>query len=368
MASSFRQWESDPLFSAAEVVQDSADRMESIFRMLLHERSLLQGYPADQKLHDTIEYHRRDLETALGTTKWQLQDFEKAVNMSALSDRSSVIGDVISRHKQFIAAIRGQVIHVEKSLEGPSTGDFTRNTQWINLNEQDGDGLALFLSGGNSFDDQPQHNSYGSLMKQFLYSAEDSMMGDKSDEIVELKPEIIDDSQRKNISQISNSFDNLRESNLRKENSFYSSHLDLEASRPTQESPSLGQHENRDSKFATPNAKNVFFKKRSKAQSRKENILGLLGRFWSLYLCRVIRKLPKRKNEDMRETSDQRPLSANNGASCEQDRHIWTGWRGFQRLQYFIQSSRFPLQLLMIVVTILILVHHSSLLMDAHRK
>lgn len=26
MASSFRQWESDPLFSAAEVVQDSADR------------------------------------------------------------------------------------------------------------------------------------------------------------------------------------------------------------------------------------------------------------------------------------------------------------------------------------------------------
>lgn len=27
MATSFHQWESDPLFSAAEVVQDSADRL-----------------------------------------------------------------------------------------------------------------------------------------------------------------------------------------------------------------------------------------------------------------------------------------------------------------------------------------------------
>lgn len=30
MASSFHEWESDPLFSAAEVVQDSADRLDSI--------------------------------------------------------------------------------------------------------------------------------------------------------------------------------------------------------------------------------------------------------------------------------------------------------------------------------------------------
>ncbi|KAK9141263.1 hypothetical protein Scep_010944 [Stephania cephalantha] len=318
MDSNLRQWESDPLFSAAEVVQDSADRMESIFRMLLHEQSLLHGYPADQKLHNTIEYHKRDLETALGTTKWQLQDFEKAVNMSALSDRSSARGDTISRHKQFIAAIRGQIIHVDKSLEGPSTGDFARNIQWINLNEQDRDGLALFLSGGSSIDHQAQHDSYGSLMKQFIYSREDSAMGDKSDEIVELKPETIDDSQRKNISQTSNSFNKPRESNLRKENSFYSSHLDLEASLHTQESPSLGQHENRGTKFANSNAKNVFFKKKSKAASRKENILGLLGRFWSLYLCRMIRKFPKRKNEDMREASDQRHLSAYTGVSCEQ--------------------------------------------------
>lgn len=79
MAKSFHAWESDPLFSAAEVVQDSADRMESAFRMLLHEQSLLQGDPSDTKLLSSIEYHRRDLATALGTTKWQLEDFESSI-------------------------------------------------------------------------------------------------------------------------------------------------------------------------------------------------------------------------------------------------------------------------------------------------
>jgi hypothetical protein len=34
MASSFHEWESDPLFSAAEVVQDSSDRLD--FTVIYH--------------------------------------------------------------------------------------------------------------------------------------------------------------------------------------------------------------------------------------------------------------------------------------------------------------------------------------------
>ncbi|KAG4152049.1 hypothetical protein ERO13_D04G100001v2 [Gossypium hirsutum] len=71
MGSSLLQWESDPLFSAAEVVQDSADRMESIFRLLLHEQNLVEANNYDPKLLTLIGYHSRDLATILETAKWQ---------------------------------------------------------------------------------------------------------------------------------------------------------------------------------------------------------------------------------------------------------------------------------------------------------
>ncbi|KAL1105262.1 hypothetical protein V6Z11_D04G121500 [Gossypium hirsutum] len=73
MGSSLLQWESDPLFSAAEVVQDSADRMESIFRLLLHEQNLVEANNYDPKLLTLIGYHSRDLATILETAKcWKI--------------------------------------------------------------------------------------------------------------------------------------------------------------------------------------------------------------------------------------------------------------------------------------------------------
>nr|KJB15058.1 hypothetical protein B456_002G158200 [Gossypium raimondii] len=149
MESSLLQWESDPLFSAAEVVQDSADRMESFFRLLLHEKTLLQSDLPDPKLLTSIGYHTRDLATVLETAKWQLEDFERAVNSSARMDQSHSREHVISRHKQFIRAIRGQINDVEKSLEDMEMGNPMKKSKWGNLNQQDRDGLALFLSGGN---------------------------------------------------------------------------------------------------------------------------------------------------------------------------------------------------------------------------
>lgn len=147
MASSFRQWESDPLFSAAEVVQDSADRMDSIFRLLLHEQSLVKENHPDSKLLKSIEYYRRDLATAVETAKWQLEDFEREVNLSATMDKSHTRENVIYRHRQFVIAIREQILEVEKTLRDTSAGDSAKGNERAILDEQDRNGLALFLSG-----------------------------------------------------------------------------------------------------------------------------------------------------------------------------------------------------------------------------
>ncbi|XP_052882732.1 uncharacterized protein LOC128279232 [Gossypium arboreum] len=150
MGSSLLQWESDPLFPAAEVVQDSADRMESIFRVLLHEQNLVEANNYDPKLLTLIGYHRRDLATILETAKWQalLEDFERAVNSSARMDRPHSREAVIFRQKEFVSAIREQINNVEKSLEEMAMGNHAKNSEWKNLNEQDKDNLALFLSRG----------------------------------------------------------------------------------------------------------------------------------------------------------------------------------------------------------------------------
>lgn len=46
--------------------------MESIYRHLLHEESVVQGDRLNGKLQSSIEYHRRDLATILETAKWQV--------------------------------------------------------------------------------------------------------------------------------------------------------------------------------------------------------------------------------------------------------------------------------------------------------
>jgi len=78
MAEGFGRWESDPLFPAAECVQDSADRMEGVYRLLLHERKVMQDGISDAKFHAPIQYER-DVITALGTTKWQVQTVELSI-------------------------------------------------------------------------------------------------------------------------------------------------------------------------------------------------------------------------------------------------------------------------------------------------
>jgi hypothetical protein len=112
MATSFDRWEKDPFFLAAEEVQESADRyalyrflfvlidlryvpvpalmdlvfvgahsrrMESVYKIWVQERSGAGGPEAAAALRGEVSAVelRRELHTALGTAKWQ-------VNLSAL--------------------------------------------------------------------------------------------------------------------------------------------------------------------------------------------------------------------------------------------------------------------------------------------
>jgi len=46
--------------------------MESLFRLVLHQQSLVQSEHPDPRFLSSIEYHKRDLAIILGTAKWQV--------------------------------------------------------------------------------------------------------------------------------------------------------------------------------------------------------------------------------------------------------------------------------------------------------
>ncbi|KAI4337035.1 hypothetical protein L6164_015495 [Bauhinia variegata] len=137
MASSFDRWEKDPFFTAAEEVQESADRMESTYRTWIHEKK------DSSSKWDSDELHR-DLHTALGTTKWQLEEFERAVRSSYGKSSSD---DARNRHRDFVAAIQDKITQVEHSLQESILSDGKASLPWVRLDEGERNELALFLSG-----------------------------------------------------------------------------------------------------------------------------------------------------------------------------------------------------------------------------
>ncbi|XVF39834.1 hypothetical protein PTKIN_Ptkin01aG0064000 [Pterospermum kingtungense] len=137
MASSFNRWEKDPFFSVAEEVQESADRMVSTYRTWIHAKKDVSGAWNFEEL-------RRDLRTALGTTKWQLEEFAKAVQSSYSGSSSE---DARDRHREFIIAIEDQVSKIEKSLQESALSEGKTSMPWVHLDEGECNELALFLSG-----------------------------------------------------------------------------------------------------------------------------------------------------------------------------------------------------------------------------
>ncbi|KAG9455856.1 hypothetical protein H6P81_000364 [Aristolochia fimbriata] len=135
--SSFDWWQKDVFFSAAEEVQDSADLMESVYREWERERK-------ECFQSGVLEELRRELQTTLGITKWQLEEFEKAVKVS---HQKYLAENTIARHRQFVVAIENQISRIEKALHDSLIEEGKQPMRWVQLDDSERDDLALFLSG-----------------------------------------------------------------------------------------------------------------------------------------------------------------------------------------------------------------------------
>ncbi|KAK7265267.1 hypothetical protein RJT34_32885 [Clitoria ternatea] len=137
VANSFDLWRKDAFFSAAEEVQESADIMESSYRAWLRKK---RERSTPKELNELC----RELQTALGTAKWQLEEFDKAVR---LSYRHRGDDSTTTRHRQFISAIESQISQVEAALRECYIEEGKQPLRWVNLDEEERDDLAAFLSG-----------------------------------------------------------------------------------------------------------------------------------------------------------------------------------------------------------------------------
>ncbi|CAA2984173.1 uncharacterized protein LOC111388432 isoform X1 [Olea europaea subsp. europaea] len=288
MRSKMMQWESDPLFSAAEIVQESADRMESTFRLLLHERSLVQRDHTDTRVLSSIEHNQRDLTTALETAKWQLEDFEREVNLSALRDDSQRRQNAITRHKQFIEAIREQIIYVEQSLENTSVRKSLTN---MNLNEQDRNGLALFLSGGKPVEHISTHDSKDNTSRFFDPAASSS----SNDNISERKAGETANLNMNMFAHLNHDL-NLKGDKLRKVGSLHSTEMGFEPSSSIQNAANGSYNVNGSWDLEANEAKDKNHFPRSKLRGCCwiMSILGSLGNLFSIYGSRASRSFAKR--------------------------------------------------------------------------
>lgn len=142
--------------------------MESAFRTWLREKK--EG--ERPQFWDDLT---RELQMALGTTKWQviahvlpdfclfciticvgltfilsvrsqLEEFERAVRLSYRTRADEL---TMTRHRQFVSVIEGQISSVEAALR-ESFDDGKQRLRWVDLDETERDDLALFLSGSHS--------------------------------------------------------------------------------------------------------------------------------------------------------------------------------------------------------------------------
>ncbi|XP_071698453.1 uncharacterized protein [Rutidosis leptorrhynchoides] len=139
VANTFDLWQKDIFFSAAEEVQASADIMESAYRTWVRQkREGLKSTDLDELC--------RELQTALGTAKWQLDEFQRAVRLSY----KNTVNDVkTKRHEQFVSAIASQISRVETALKEYFSDEVRKPLRWVNLDEEERDDLAMFLSGSS---------------------------------------------------------------------------------------------------------------------------------------------------------------------------------------------------------------------------
>ncbi|VAH19653.1 unnamed protein product [Triticum turgidum subsp. durum] len=149
MAEGFGRWESDPLFPAAECVQDCCTGWTVSTACFCMKRKL---YKMTLQMQNFMHrYSMREMWLLLSELpSGRLEQFEREVNAAAFSDKSTSRENAILKFRQFIRAIAEQISEVEESLKTLRT-DFSRTPKSpYPSSEQDGDGLASFLSGGNN--------------------------------------------------------------------------------------------------------------------------------------------------------------------------------------------------------------------------
>ncbi|KAL6867633.1 hypothetical protein ACP4OV_015657 [Aristida adscensionis] len=146
MATSFDRWEKDPFFQAAEEVQESADRMESVYKIWVQERSGDDPGAASVSGGLSAGELRRELHTALGTAKWQLDELERAIRSN--DEVFSAGKDTRTRHDDFVAAIGYRILEVENNLKATNLAEGKSPLSWVHLDENERDDLAAFLSAG----------------------------------------------------------------------------------------------------------------------------------------------------------------------------------------------------------------------------
>uniref|UniRef100_A0A0D9X5R9 Syntaxin 6/10/61 N-terminal domain-containing protein n=1 Tax=Leersia perrieri TaxID=77586 RepID=A0A0D9X5R9_9ORYZ len=153
------QWQKDGFFQAAEEVQESADLMESIYRTWMHERN---SGASSEEVNDL----QRELKTALGTAKWQLEQFERAVNLS--SDKYSLEEGTVARRRQFVVAMEDQISQVEKAINDYSIDNDRKGLNWVKLDDEERDDLVAFLSAPAQLSQETKRreNSHHSPSKQ----------------------------------------------------------------------------------------------------------------------------------------------------------------------------------------------------------
>ncbi|KAL4605867.1 hypothetical protein ACB092_09G061000 [Castanea dentata] len=354
--------------------------MESIFRLLLHEQSLVQVEHPDPKLLLSLDYHRRDLATTLETAKWQLEDFERAVNLSSMKDKSQMREDIISGHKQFVRAIREQIIHVEKNVEDTSLRVPMRNTEWVNLNEQDRDGLALFLSGGNPNENFNRYDSEDSSMLKRFIDPTASSSKDSASGLIEHSGREIENLNINGVSHINHNLDPRKENNLRRVGSHYSTKFGFEAPDCLQETSCIshGEDESWDLEANERKPKNFFHENKLRGIQSRLNVFGFLNNLWTASVNRVTRNYTKR----LKDGEEQRDSSTYIGVSHGvQGQHLasgysnsqgiyssvltkvtilcnWFGafWARYQRSPFYVQVNKKSISLILIILfTVIIL-------------
>ncbi|CAA3005308.1 Syntaxin 6, N-terminal [Olea europaea subsp. europaea] len=112
--------------------------MESTYRTWIRAKKDSSAVWNSNDLH-------RDLQTALATAKWQLEEFERAVNLSYSSSISA--DDAKDRHRDFIHAIESRISEVESSLNESTVSQGKVPVPLVQLNEGERNELALFLCG-----------------------------------------------------------------------------------------------------------------------------------------------------------------------------------------------------------------------------